>query len=144
MSKVLRYGRGRGSIEVGSSQRDMIMDIVRKSDPIIVKVLEDRTEELSKNSERGWLIRQNKYGKSEGSKYKHRTGLRIIPPYTIQAFVENYSQYAWAIRVGPTSDTNLRQGRRLAEAVLWSPARRGAQKVVETIANEMVKQMRKR
>jgi len=143
MSRVLRYGKGRGSIEIEGTQRDLIMDIVKQSDPIIVKVLEARTEELAKTSEKKWLVRQKKYGKSEGSKYKHRTGLRIIPPYTIQAFVENYSQYAWAIKVGPTSDTNLRQGRRLAEAVLWSPARRGAQKVVETIANEMVKQMRK-
>jgi hypothetical protein len=57
--------------------------------------------------------------------------------------VENTAEYAWAIKVGPTSTTNIRQGRRLANVVLWSPARRGTQKVIEAIANETVKRLRK-
>jgi hypothetical protein len=143
MAKVLRYGKGRGTIEIDGAQRDLILGTIRAADPSIVKVLEQTTEELEKKSEDGWLVRQKKYGKSKGSKGQHQTGIRIIPPYTIEAFVENTAEYAWAIKVGPTSDTNLRAGRRLADAVLWSPARRGAQKVVEAIARETVKRLRK-
>lgn len=143
MAKVLRYGKGRGSIEIDGAQRDLILGTIRAADPSIVKVLEEATEQLSKKSEDRWLVRQKKYGKSEDSKGKHKTGIRIIPPYTIEAFVENTAQYAWAIKVGPDSNTNIRQGRRLADVVLWSPARRGAQKVVEAIANETVKRLRK-
>jgi hypothetical protein len=143
MSKVLRYGKGRGLIEIDGSQRDLILGTIRAADPSIVKVLEQTTEELAKKSEERWLVRQPKYGESKGSKRLHKTGLRIIPPYTIEAFVENTAEYAWAIKVGPTSTTNIRQGRRLANVVLWSPARRGTQKVIEAIANETVKRLRK-
>ena len=143
MSKVLRYGKGRGSIEIDGSQRELILGTIRAADPSIVKVLEQTTEQLAKDSEERWLVRQPKYGASKGSKGQHKTGLRIIPPYTVEAFVENTAEYAWAIKVGPDSATNIRQGRRLAGVVLWDPARRGAQKVVEAIAKETVKRLRK-
>ncbi len=143
MSKVLRYGKGRGSIEIDGSQRELILGTIRAADPSIVKVLEQTTEQLAKDSEERWLVRQPKYGASKGSKGQHKTGLRIIPPYTVEAFVENTAEYAWAIKVGPDSTTNIRQGRRLAGVVLWDPARRGAQKVVEAIAKETVKRLRK-
>lgn len=144
MSRVLRYGKGRGSIEIEGTQRDLILGTLRAADPSIVKVLEEATEQLAKKSEERWLVRAPINGRSENSKGKHKTGIRILPPYTIEAFVENTAQYAWAIKVGETSqNTNIRQGRRLADVVLWSPARRGAQKVVEAIANETVKRLRK-
>ena len=143
MSKVLRYGKGRGSIEIDGSQRELILGTIRAADPSIVKVLEQTTEQLAKDSEERWLVRQPKYGASKGSKGQHKTGLRIIPPYTVEAFVENTAEYAGAIKVGPDSTTNIRQGRRLAGVVLWDPARRGAQKVVEAIAKETVKRLRK-
>lgn len=144
MSKVLRYGKGRGTIEIDGDQRDLILGTIRAADPSIVKVLEQTTEQLKKKSQERWLVRAPINGRSENSKEKFQTGIRIIPPYTIEAFVENTAEYAWAIKVGETSqNTNLRAGRRLADAVLWSPARRGAQKVVEAIANETVKRLRK-
>lgn len=143
MSKVLRYGKGRGTIEIDGDLKDTILGTIRAADPAIVKVLEATTEKLAKKSEDGWLVRQKKYGKSQDSKGQHKTGIRILPPYTIEAFVENRAPYAWAIKVGPTSNTNIRQGRRLADAVLWSPARRGAQKVVEEIAKETIKKVKK-
>mgnify|MGYP003123890616 CR=1 FL=1 len=143
MSKVLRYGKGRGTIEIEGTQRELILGTIRAADPSIVKVLEDTTEQLAKKSQDRWLVRQPKYGRSQDSKGQHKTGLRIIPPYTIEAFVENTANYAWAIKVGPDSTTNIRQGRRLAAVVLWDPARRGVQKVVEAIAKETVKRLRK-
>ena len=130
MSKVLRYGKGRGSIEIDGSQRELILGTIRAADPSIVKVLEQTTEQLAKDSEERWVVRQPKYGASKGSKGQHKTGLRIIPPYTVEAFVENTAEYAWAIKVGPDSTTNIRQGS-------------GAQKVVEAIAKETVKRLRK-
>lgn len=142
MSKVLRYGKGRGSVEITGTDRDMYLQIIRDADPIIVKVLEDTTEKLAESSEEKWLVRQEKYGKSKGSKHMHQTGIRIRPPYTIEAFVENTAEYAWAIKVGRTSTTNLREGRRLADAVLWSPARRNVDTVIKRIAELTVKNIR--
>lgn len=141
-SKVVRYGKGRGSVEITGTDRDMFLQIVREADPIIVKVLEDTTEKLAENSEKQWLVRQKKFGRSRGSKFMHQTGIRIRPPYTIEAFVENTAEYAWAIKIGRTSDTNLREGRRLADAVLWSPARRSVDTVLKRIADLTIKRIR--
>lgn len=143
MARKLRYGKGKSSIEIDGLQRDIILQSLRAADPAIVKVLEDETERLAKESEEGWLVRQKKYGRSRGSKFKHETGLRIIPPYTIEAFVGNTAEYAWAIKVGRQSDTNLREGKRLADAVLWTPARKNAQNVVKKIANETIKRIKR-
>lgn len=139
VAKVLRYGKGRAAVTMDSTQRDLIMDTIKAAEPSVVKVLESETERLAKESEERWLVRQKN---SEGSKYKHQTGIRIIPPFTIEAFVENTAPYAWAIKVGRQSSTNIREGRRLADVVLWTPARKNAQKVVERIAAETVKRIK--
>tara|TARA_R110000868_G_scaffold189732_2_gene433267 strand:+ start:4027 stop:4539 length:513 start_codon:yes stop_codon:yes gene_type:complete len=141
MSKTIRYGKGRGSVEILGKDRDMFYQIIKDADPIIVRVLEETTERLAKQSEQQWFIRQAKYGESKGSKYMHRTGIRIIPPNTIEAFVENTAPYAWAIRVGRESSTNIRQGKRLADAVLWSPAKASVDKILKEIAEKTVKRI---
>lgn len=139
----LKYGKGRGSIEIDGVQKDLILKTIRQAEPTIISILEKETEKLAKDSEDKWLVRQKKYGKSEGSKYKHSTGLRIIPPYTIQAFVENTAEYAWAIKIGRESSTNLREGQRLADKVLWTPARKRVDKILQEIAVQTVKNLRK-
>lgn len=139
---TLKYGKGKGSVEITGASRQMYLDIIRAADPIVVKVLEDTTQKLAQDSEKQWLVRQAKYGESQGSKFKHRTGIRIIPPYTIEAFVENTAPYAWAIKVGRDSSTNIRQGKRLADVVLWSPAKKSVQKVLQQIADATVKRIR--
>lgn len=142
MARTIRYGKGIASIEMDSTQRDLIMATLKSAEPSVIKVLEDVTEKLAQQSEKRWLIRQPKYGDSKGSKFKHSIGLRIIPPYTIEAFVENTAPYAWAIKVGRDSTSNLREGKRLADVVLWTPARKGAQKVAEQIASETIKRIK--
>lgn len=139
---TLRYGKGKGSVEITGADRDMYLDIIRAADPIVVKVLEDTTKKLAQDSEKQWLVRQAKYGESKGSRFMHRTGIRIRPPSTIEAFVENTAPYAYAIRVGRDSDTNIRQGKRLADVVLWSPAQKSVQKVLQQIADATVKRIR--
>ena len=81
---TLRYGKGKGSVEITGSDRQMYLDIIRAADPIVVKVLEDTTKKLAQDSEKQWLVRQAKYGESKGSRFMHRTGLRIIPPHTTE------------------------------------------------------------
>lgn len=139
---TLRYGKGKGSIEITGAARDMYLDIIRSADSIVVKVLEDTTKKLAQDSEKQWLVRQAKYGESKGSRFMHKTGIRIIPPHTIEAFVENTAPYAYAIRVGRESTTNIRQGKRLADVVLWSPAQKSVQKVLQQIADATVKRIR--
>ena len=138
----LRYGKGIGSFEFDKEMSDVITKSL-ESESQIVRVLKKEVEALAKSSESQWLIRQPKYGRSKGSKQKHRVGMRIIPPYTIEAFVENYAEYAWAIKVGRESESNIRQGKRLAAEVLWNPAKKGAEKVAKQTADQMIKKIKR-
>ena len=119
--------------------------IVQKSleaDNGIAKVLREEMEDIKRNAEQKWLVRQKKFGKSKGSAQKFRIGLRIIPPNTIQAFLENYAPYAWAIRAGKTSKTTIREGKRISNVLMVTPFKKRAKKVTEMTANEFIKQVR--
>lgn len=141
--KTLKYGKGKSSIEIAGTQRDLIMSTLRKAEPIVMWILDAETQKLKEDSERGWLVRQSKYGRSEDSKGKHRTGLRVIPPSTIEAFVENTAEYAWAIRVGRDSKTSIPKGRKIADELLWKPAKKNADRIVMEIAKRTVRELKK-
>ena len=141
--KTVKYGKGKSAIEFSGTQRRLIMENLKKAEPIIMLILETEIEDLKENSERNWLVRQEKYGKSQGSKDKHRTGIRVIPPSTIEAFVTNTAEYAWAIRVGRESKTSVPKGRKLADELLWKPAKKNADRIVLEIAKQTVRQLKK-
>lgn len=144
MEKImeLRYSTGIGEVKIDPAMSKIIkasLDSVSE----IAKTLEKEVRDLKGQSESQWLIRQPKYGESKGSKFQHRFGLRIIPPYTIEAFVENTAPYAWAIKVGKTSKTSLKKGSRLADKVLWGPAKKRANKLAKESIEQMIKKIQR-
>jgi hypothetical protein len=67
----------------------------------------------------------------------------VIPPSSIEAFVTNTAEYAWAIRVGRESKTSVPKGRKLADELLWKPAKKNADRIVLEIAKRTVRQLKK-
>ncbi len=141
--KTVKYGKGKSSLEFTGTQRALILETLRSAEPIMMLILKTEIEDLKKHSERNWLVRQKKYGKSQGSKDKHITGIRVIPPSSIEAFVTNTAEYAWAIRVGRESKTSVPKGRKLADELLWKPAKKNADRIVLEIAKRTVRQLKK-
>jgi hypothetical protein len=139
----IKYGHGKGSIEMTGVQKDLIESTIRSAEPIMSTILKSVVEEIANNAEKNWLVRQRKFGRSKDSKGQISTGFRVIPPNTIEAFVENTAEYAWAIKVGSTSETNIPEGRRLADVLLWTPARKQANNIVWEIARKTVRNIRK-
>lgn len=139
----IKYGHGRGSMEIDGLQREIFLETIRSAEPIISLILQETVKEIADNAEKNWLVRQKKYGRSEDSRGQIQTGFRIIPPNTIEAFVENTAEYAWAIKVGAESQTNIPEGRRLADVLLWQPAKKQANNVVWEIARKTVRELRK-
>ena len=139
----IKYGHGKGSIEMTGVQKDLIESTIRSAEPIMSTILKSVVEEIANNAEKNWLVRQRKFGRSKDSKGQISTGFRVIPPNTIEAFVENTAEYAWAIKVGGTSETNIPEGRRLADVLLWTPARKQANNIVWEIARKTVRNIRK-
>jgi hypothetical protein len=64
---------------------------------------------------------------------------------SVYAYVRNTAQYAWAIKSGANSVNRdktpliIPLGRRIAQEVLWSPARKEADRVAEALANDFAK-----
>jgi hypothetical protein len=86
---------------------------------------------------------------SKGSIDKFRTSIRIVGTGEVEASITNTAPYAWAIRMGVDSTTAggapifMPLGRRVANELLWKPAKRQADKVAEVVADELVHNMRK-
>jgi len=141
MTRRLKYGKGKSSIEFSGGQRDMIMEHLRSAEPILMAILSAETERLKEEAQKAWPVRMSKYGESQYSRNKFSTGFRILPPSTVQAFVENTAPYAWAIRAGRGSKTSVSEGRRVADELLWKPAKKNARKITVEIAKRTVRQL---
>ena len=55
----------------------------------------------------------------------------------IEAFVGCRAPYAWAIKVGKDTDLPFALGARVANELLWRPARAQTNDIVKTTANEL-------
>jgi hypothetical protein len=91
-------------------------------------------------------VRQRRYGRSQDSKDKFTTGLRIIPPNKVQAFTANTAEYAWAIYAGADgkSKTTVPASRRVALDLLWSPAKHKAAELADRVGGEVIKRVRRK
>tara|TARA_B100000459_G_scaffold147216_1_gene115833 strand:+ start:331 stop:912 length:582 start_codon:yes stop_codon:yes gene_type:complete len=73
---------------------------------------------------------------SKGSKNKLYTELTIQGD-DIFAKVGNSAPYAWAIKVGENTDLPYALGARVSNELLWKPAKRKTDRVVEILADEL-------
>jgi len=66
-------------------------------------------------------------------------GVRVNQKFELVATLTNDAPYAWAIKVGGNSDTDMSYGTRIADELLWKPAKKITDKIAESMANEMLK-----
>lgn len=77
--------------------------------------------------------------KSRNSKEKLRMNISVNQKFEIVATLSNSAPYAWAIKVGENSDTTLPFGKRIADELLWKPTKKLADKIAESLADEITK-----
>lgn len=77
--------------------------------------------------------------KSQDSRGKLRMGIRVNQKFELVAFLANDAPYAWAIRVGVNSDTNMTYGTRIANELMWKPVRKLADKIALSLADEITR-----
>ena len=143
MTRRLRYGKGKSALEFDGTQRALMLETLNSAEPILMAILRAETERMKKEAEQAWPVRMSKYGESKGSKDRFTTGFRILPPSTVQAFVENSAPYAWAIRSGRGSKTPVTEGRRVAEELLWKPAKKNVKRITVEIAKRTVRRLKR-
>lgn len=81
--------------------------------------------------------------KSQDSKNKLERGL-IVDRENITAFVRNTAGYAWAIRTGEHTLNNLAYGTQTSNELLWKPMQQAGTRLVNVIAEDMIKNAKRR
>ena len=117
------------------------LDLLDEIAPSTRKVFEEVTEQLMTHAQSNWPVRKRN---SKGSVNDFERGITSTAD-SVYAYVRNTAQYAWAIKSGVDSVNRDQQpliiplGRRIAQEVLWSPARKEADRVAEALANDFAK-----
>ena len=77
--------------------------------------------------------------KSQDSRGKLRMGIRVNQKFELVATLNNDAPYAWAIKVGANSDTDMSFGTRISNELLWKPAKKITDKIAESMAAEILR-----
>ena len=143
MARRLRYSKGVGSIEITGPAKEIALAILEKAEPEIMKAREKELLIREKYAKARWPTRQKRYGKSSKSKQKFTRLIRVIPPNTIEAVLTNKAPYAWAIKAGRESNTPVKAGKRVANVLMWLPAKKSAKAIAEKLANAAIKPLKR-
>jgi hypothetical protein len=138
----LRYGKGTGSVEVTGELKEMILKALRNTDQILLDAVEEELTKIEQDAKKNWPTRQKKYGKSKGSKDKFSTGFRIVPPSTIEGFIRNTAEYAYAIKAGADSTTTVKEGDRVVVELVFNPTDKAVERLVKKVADALMDKMR--
>ena len=141
MKTKVKFKKGKNVIEFDDAQSNISISLLREF--TFVDLIKREVEEIARHAEKNWPVRMEKYGKSQGSKNQFVTGVRIIPPNRLEAFVENRAEYAWAIRAGAGSDTTVKEGARVADVLLWKPAQKRAKQLVIKGGAQAIRKIKK-
>lgn len=81
--------------------------------------------------------------KSKDSRGKLKFQIRVNKDFELIASLSNTAPYAWAIKVGENSkDTIVPYGKRIADELLWKPAKTITDKIAESMANEIIRNIK--
>tara|TARA_Y100001972_G_scaffold89396_1_gene109360 strand:+ start:123 stop:491 length:369 start_codon:yes stop_codon:yes gene_type:complete len=114
---------------------ESVMKIIDRLIPDFRRTLEKEMEEIKNNAQKNWLVRD---WESELSKNKFRFGVKL-QGLKVVGFVENLAPYAYAIKVGETSKSNLKKGTRIAKALIQKPLQKSSDKLSNMVFDAMTR-----
>lgn len=80
--------------------------------------------------------------RSKGSREKLYTAF-VFSRGTLEAVVGNDAPYAWAIKVGKDTDLPYKEGVRVADKLLWQPAKRRSKTIASKMADAAIEAAKK-
>ena len=158
MADVIKYGSGRGIITITGEQKKILEQVLKAANIAVLQEMERELESLKKSAQKNWPVRQVKKDRSgkirpdtisRGSAGKFATQLRVVPPAGVLGSVINTSPYAYAIRSGADSvdgsgsDLKTKVGVRVADSLVFWPARKGARRLAKLIADTTIKKVKR-
>ena len=162
MSRKLRYGKGKGSIEITGPQKELIETAIRDVAPLTLHILETELDERIKYAKKNWNVRYGKpvttstgrtYIRKQQSKRsidKFDSGIRIIQGgKAIEGFFQNSAPYAYMIKAADYSKrdngspSTVPTGKLVAEVTMWEPTKASIDKVVKKLADAYIMEQKK-
>lgn len=145
---------GIAEVKFARDPEDFFTGFLSKVAPQTLAILQDTVRELERDAQRDWPVRQPKLiwekkrvvgerPTTQGSVNKFETGYTVTASNEFVAFVRNAAPYAWAIKMGVESvnkqgqDINLSLGARVANEVMFKPAKKQANRVAEALASDL-------
>ena len=143
----IRYGKGKQSIEIDSTLRDMLEEALRDVAPLTMAILEAELDERVKFAKENWIVRAKD---SKRSVDRFTQGIRIVDGgRAVEAFFRNNAPYAYAIKAASYSrrkdgsESTIAKGKRIATVAMWEPAKQGVDKLVKKLADAYIKEQKK-
>ena len=160
--KRIRYGKGKGSIEITGTQRELIESALHETAPLTMFILEGEIDTRVEYAKKHWIVRGDRVvesptgrvrtikQKSQRSIDKFETGIRILRGGTqIEAFFRNMAPYAYSMKAASYSKredgspSTVPEGKLVAQRTMWFPAAHSIDKVIKKLAAAYVKEQKK-
>jgi hypothetical protein len=164
MARKLRYGKGKGSIEITGPQKELFEQALQEVAGETIKVLERELDERVEHAKENWNVRygkpvvSKKTGKttikkeeSKDSIDKFYTGIRILSGgKEIEGFFGNDAPYAYMIIAADYSQrkngspSTVPAGENVAEKTMWEPSRKKVNKLIKKLADAYIIDQKKK
>ena len=162
MARRLRYGKGKGSIEITGTQKEMIEEAIRDVAPLTLHIIETELDERIEHAKKNWNVRYGKpITRKDGRTYiqkqtsqrpidKFSSGIRIIQGgKAIEGFFRNMAPYAYTIKAADYSKrdngspSTVPSGQLVSEVTMWQPAQANVDKIVKKLADAYIMEQKK-
>lgn len=141
MARQLKFKSGNIQVNMSNEVTKGFENIVNNMLPKTRQAIDQILDRLENDARRRWLVRDKN---SKGSREKIYSEVVITPNLEIQAVIGNRAEYAWAIKVGvDPQNSRLNMDRRLADGLLWSPAKKASNQIAKIFAEEVEDQMKR-
>lgn len=130
------------SATISKDYENAFTNVLNKLLPTSKTHIDKTLQQIEQNAKDNWLIRRTKHGRidyknTKDSKSKVYAEITISPQKELLIKIGNTAEYAWAIKVGDRSKrTNVREGKRLSNELLWKPIRKESTKIAKFIADD--------
>lgn len=164
MARKLRYGKGKGSIEITGPQKELFEQALQEVAGETIKVLERELDDRVEHAKENWNVR---YGKpvvnkrtgattikkeeSKDSIDKFYTGIRILNGgRQIEGFFGNSAPYAYMIEAADYSKrkngspSTVAIGENVSNETMWKPAKKNVNKLIKKLADAYIIDQKKK
>lgn len=158
----IRYGKGKGSIEITGPQRELFENALHETAPLTMFILESEIDNRVEYAKKHWIVRGDRVVESPDGRVrtikqeskrsidKFETGIRILRGGTqIEAFFSNMAPYAYSMKAASYSKredgskSTVPEGQLVAQRTMWFPAQQNVDKLVKKLADAYIKEQKK-